>query len=239
LATISQTKNRGSDYDGADAPSGHPGDAVTDIPNIAEDTPFWLLLVTTLVGAIEGAARGRQRGSSVDIMGMLVFALFLGLGGGLARDILLGLPVAAVQTFWYPTMVVVGTLIVLTVGRFLPLRGWTIVVLDALTLALYAIVGTQKALDYNVPPVGAIVIGLFAALTGGVIVSLLQQERPAIITPGAPYALLALAGILIYLALVNVDGALAAIVCIVFVVGARIFTLRRGITTGKVRPLDQ
>jgi uncharacterized membrane protein YeiH len=211
---------------------------VTGLPNIAENTPFWLLLVTTLVGAIEGAARGRKSGSNVDIMGMLVFALFLGLGGGLARDILLGLPVAAVQTFWYPAMVVFGTLIVLTVGRFLPLRGWAMVILDALTLGLYAVVGTQKALDYNVPPVGAIVIGLFAALTGGVIVSLLQQERPAIITPGAPYALLALGGILIYLALAEVDGAVAAIACIAFVVVTRIFTLRRGITTGRVRPLD-
>ena len=208
-----------------------------NIPNLAEDTPFWLLLLTTLVGAIEGAAKGRKPNSNIDIMGMLVFALFLGLGGGLARDILLGLPVAAVQTFWYPAMVVLGVVLVLAVGRFLPLRGWVLITLDALTLGLYAVVGTQKALDYDVPAVGAIVIGLFAALTGGVIVSLLQQERPAIISPGAPYALLALGGIVIYLALLPLNAPIAAIACIAFVVAARIFTVRRGITTGKVPPL--
>jgi uncharacterized membrane protein YeiH len=209
-----------------------------DLPNLAEATPLWLLLLTTLVGSIEGAARGRQPGSNVDIMGMAVFALFLGLGGGLARDMLLGLPAAAIQSFWYPTMVVLGVLIVLTFGRFIPLRGWTMVTLDALTLGLYAAIGTQKALNFDVPAIGAVVVGLFAALTGGVIVSLLQQERPAVITPSAPYGLLALGGVLIYLALTPLSGALAAIACLSFVVASRIVTLRRGITTGRITPLS-
>lgn len=207
------------------------------VPNIAEDAPLWLLLVTTLVGATQGAALGRRPGINIDIMGMTVFALFLGLGGGLARDILLGLPVAAIQTFWYPTMVLLGVALVLVIGRFLSLQGWTMVTLDALTLGLYAVVGTEKALSMGVPAIGAVVVGLFAALTGGVIVSLLQQQRPAVITPGAPYALLALGGVLIYLALSPLNGAVAAITCVSFVIVSRVFTVRRGITTGQVKPL--
>lgn len=207
------------------------------VPNIAEDAPLWLLLVTTLVGAVQGAAIGRRPGADIDIMGMTMFALFLGLGGGLARDILLGLPVAAIQTFWYPTMVLIGVVLVLVVGRFLSLQGWTMVTLDALTLGLYAVVGTEKALSYGVPAIGAVVVGLFAALTGGVVVSLLQQQRPQIITPSAPYALLALGGVLIYLAISPVNGEIAAIACVVFVMVARGLTLRWGITTGRVKAL--
>lgn len=123
------------------------------------------------------------------------------------------------------------------VGRFIPLQGRTMGFLDALVLGLYAAVGTQKALDYQVPVIGAIVVGLFAAVTGGVVVSLLQQERPAIITPGSPYALLALGGVLIYLALAPLNGAAASIACLVFVIGARFLTLSRGVKTGEVKPL--
>ena len=204
------------------------------LPNIAEQTPLWLLLVTTLVGAVEGAAIGRRAGSDVDLVGISVFALFLGLGGGLARDTLLGLPAAAIESFWYPTMVIVGVALVLVLGRWLSLVGFVMVGLDALTLGLYAAVGTQKALDYDVPAIGAVVVGLFAAVTGGVIVSLLRRQRPAIITPGAPYALLALIGVLIYLGLAGINGGLAALSCVGFVVAARFLTLRWGITTGSL-----
>ena len=141
------------------------------LPNIAEQTPLWLLLVTTLVGAVEGAGIGRRSGADVDIVGMAVFALFLGLGGGLARDTLLGLPAAAIQSFWYPTVIVVGIALVLLFGRWIPTRGTVSVGLDALTLGLYAAVGTQKALDYHFPAIGAVVVGLFASVAGGVIVS--------------------------------------------------------------------
>lgn len=206
-------------------------DAVAALPNIAEQTPLWLLLLTTLVGAVEGAGIGRRPGADVDIVGMAVFALFLGLGGGLARDMLLGLPAAAIGSFWYPTMVIAGVALVLAFGRWIPMQGKIFVGLDALTLGLYAAVGTQKALDYSTPAIGAVVVGLFAAVTGGVIVSVLRRQRPAIIIPGAPYALLALIGVLIYLALSGVNGALAALACVGFVVAARFLTLRWQITT--------
>lgn len=205
-----------------------------DLPNIAAETPLWLLLVTTLIGAIGGAGIGRRPGAGVDIVGMSVFALFLGFGGGLARDVLLGLPAAAIQSFWYPTMVVIGVVIVLVLGRWIRFEGTLMVALDALTLGLYAVIGTQKALENDIPAIGAVVVGMFAGVTGGVIVSLLQQERPLVITPSAPYAVLALIGLLLYLALLPVNEAVAAVACVGFVVVARLVTLRRGIETSAI-----
>lgn len=208
--------------------------AQISLPNIAESTPLWLLLLTTLVGAIEGAGIGRRTGKYVDLVGMAVFALFLGVGGGIARDTLLGLPAAAIQSFWYPSMVVLGIVIVLVAGQWIRFEGAVMIGLDALTLGLYVVIGTQKALDHNVPVMGAIVVGMFAGVTGGVVVSVLQQQRPALITPGEPYLVLALVGVLLYLGLVNWHPALASIVCVGFVVVARFFTLRRGIRTPAV-----
>ena len=90
-----------------------------------------------------------------------------------------------------------------------------------------------------IPLAGSVMVGLFAALTGGAVVSLLRQQRPAVITPGAPYAVLALIGVLLYLALIPVDGGLAAFACVGFVVIARFVTLHRGTTTGAVSSLPE
>lgn len=204
------------------------------LPNIAEQTPLWLLLITTLAGAVQGANVGRRDTTSVDIVGMTVFALFLGLGGGLARDTLLGLPAAAIKSFWYPLMVIVGVIIVLLFGRWISPNGKIVIGLDALTLGLYAAVGTQKALDYNTPTIGALVVGIFAGVTGGVIVSLLRQERPVLITPGSPYAVLALIGVLIYLGLAPANGGLASLACVGFVIVSRFLTLRWNINFGSI-----
>lgn len=207
--------------------------------NVAQANPLWLLLLTTLVGAIQGAAIGRRAGNEVDIVGMAVFALFLGLGGGLARDMLLGLPAAAIQSFWYPSMVLLGVALVYLFGKFLPIKGWLMVVLDALTLGLYAVVGTEKALANEVPWIGAIVVGLFASLTGGAIVSLLQLQRPDIIKPGSPYALLALGGVVIYLLLEPFHSGIAAWSCIGFVIISRVVSVRWNLGTRQIKPLPE
>lgn len=211
---------------------------IDDLPNLAQSPPLWLLLLTTLVGSLEGAMIGRRPESDVDLVGMTIYAFFLGLGGALARDMLLGLPSAVIQSFWYPLTVLAGVGIALLMGRHIKSQGLFMVALDALTLGLYAVLGTRKALDNGIPVTGAIVVGLFAALAGGILVSLLRQERPFVMTPGAPYALLALGGILLYLVIRPVSEALAALACVGFVMLSRVVTLRWGLTTGRITPLD-
>lgn len=181
---------------------------------------------------------GRKPESDVDLVGMTIYAFFLGLGGALARDTLLGLPSAVIQSFWYPLTVLLGVVVSLVLGQYIRPQGLFMVVLDALTLGLYAVLGAQKALNQKVPITGAIVVGLFASLAGGILVSLLRQERPAVMTPGAPYALLALGGILIYLALAPWNEAWAALGCCVFIIIVRVLTLRLGVTTWRIKPLD-
>ena len=209
------------------------------LPDLVWTTPLWLALVTTLVGALQGAALGRRPGTMrVDIVGMFVFALFLGLGGGLMRDVLLGsFPVAALRSPWYTVMVVVAVVAILLVGRWVPIDGKVFVALDALTLGLYAAIGTQKAITFHVSITGAVIVGLFASLSGGVIVSVLRGVRPSLLSPSAPYGLLALGGILVYLALVRINSEAAALACVAVVVVSRFVTLHLGITSPEVPKL--
>ena len=110
--------------------------------------------------------------------------------------------------------------------------------LDALTLGLYAAIGVQTALSFHVDLVGAVVVGLFASLTGGVIVSLLLQERPALLRPGPPYGLLALAGVVTYVLLSPLGLGLASCACLAVVVLLRWATLRWHVNTHPVGPLQ-
>jgi len=201
---------------------------------------LWLALFTTFVSAIAGAILGRTPGRvNYDIVGVFVFAFFLGVGGGLTRDLLLGnLPPLALRTPWYIVTVAAAVLLVLTVGRWISRDSWGFVFLDALSLGLYAVIAAQMALDFGLPAIGAILVGFLAAISGGVIVSILRGETPEILQPSTPYALLAVIGVTVFVLTVPYLGGLAAILCLVIVVVLRFVTLNWNISTKSVRPIS-
>lgn len=210
------------------------------VPDIVINTPLWLALVTTGVGALEGAVIGRSSkvGARPDIVGLTVFALFLGLGGGMVRDTMLGnLPFESLRTPWYLVVVLASVAVVLMAGRFVPVNSTVFVILDAMTTGLYAAIGAQYALDFGLPWVGAIFVGMFAGLSGGVIVALLRRETPALLYPGSPYGLLALLGVLVYLPLSQVNGAVASFTAVGIVVVGRLVVRHWGVTTKEVKPI--
>ena len=210
-----------------------------DVPNIAANTPLWLALITTFVAAVSGAILGRQPGKvSYDIVGVTVFAFVLGLGGGITRDVLLGnLPPLALRSPWYVVTVLGAVVTVLLVGRWIPVYGWTFILLDALALGLYAVIAAQLAVEFGLPDIGAITVGFLAAVTGGVLVSLLRGETPQILLPSQPYALLAVIGATIYVLIDGYSGGVAAFACLASVIVLRFVTLRWNLRTRSVRPL--
>lgn len=212
-----------------------------DLPNIAANTPLWLALFTTFVGAVSGAVIGRTPGRvAYDVVGITVFAFFLGLGGGLTRDILLGnLPPLALRSPWYVVTVLAAVVLVLVIGRWIPVQGWTFILLDALTLGLYAVIAAQLAIEFGLPDVGAIVVGFLAGISGGVIVAILRGETPQILRPSEPYAILALVGTTLYVLFDQVNGAIAALLCVGSVIVLRFITLHWNVRTHSVRPLGQ
>jgi uncharacterized membrane protein YeiH len=212
---------------------------LVDVPNIAANTPLWLALVTTFVAAVSGAILGRQPGRvSYDIVGVTVFAFVLGLGGGITRDILLGnLPPLALRSPWYVVTVLGAVLAVMLVGRWISVGSWTFIILDALALGLYAVIAAQLAVEFGLPDIGAITVGFLAAITGGVVVSLLRGETPQILVPSQPYALLAVVGATVYVLLDQFSGGVAALACLLSVIALRVATLKWNVRTHGVRPL--
>lgn len=214
-----------------------------EMPNIAINTPLWLAILTTGVGAIQGAAIGRSdenESASIDVIGMSVFALFLGMGGGFVRDTMLGnTPFVALRTPWYLLTVIAAVVLVLLIGRWIPVGGALFTLFDALTLGLYSAIGTQYALDFKVSTVGALLVGTAAGIAGGVLVAILRNQTPAILVSGPPYAILALLSSAVYLSLAHLNGGIASFAAVTLVVVVRFVTLRLGIKTPTVHHLHR
>lgn len=207
------------------------------VPGLVFETPLWLALLTVGVSAMEGAVIGREsRTPRYDLVGVFVLAVVLGLAGGIARDVLIGnLPVVAVRTPWYLATVAGVTVLVLLGRRFIPpLTSLWFVVLDALSLGLYTAVGIGYALQAGVSVVGALFVGVIAGVTGGVLVALLRGVTPEVLVPSVFYALIALAGAGLYVAVEPRSPAIASISCVALVVTLRIVAVRWRLGT---RPL--
>jgi uncharacterized membrane protein YeiH len=129
------------------------------------------------------------------------FALVTGVGGGSVRDLLIGAPVFWVRDPWVAPVI----LLIALIAWFTPNRWWEGKVLDwadAVGLAAYSVLGTAKALSYNVEPVPAILMGVITGCVGGIIRDVLAGVpsilmRPELyVTAAALGAALCAAGVL-------------------------------------------
>jgi uncharacterized membrane protein YeiH len=123
--------------------------------------------------AASGALMAAQKRQ--DLVTFLFFAAITGVGGGTLRDLLIGVPVFWVQNPGYSIVcVLVAVLVWVTRGRGLP--GPALLWLDAVGLAVYAVVGASKALALGVAPPVCVVMGVLTATFGGVIRDVLAGE---------------------------------------------------------------
>ena len=154
-----------------------------------------LLLVLNLAGTFVFGLSGGLAGveKRLDLFGVMVLAVVVGLAGGITRDLLIGIPP---QTFrdWRYLAVAGGAGIVTfvahaTLGRL----ERPILILDAAGLALFCVTGASTALDHHVGTVEAIVLGAITGVGGGVLRDVLIREIPVIFRTGL-YAIPALIG---------------------------------------------
>lgn len=203
------------------------------LPNLATNAPLWLALLTVGVNALVGALRGHSDDSRHwDIVGVTVFALLMGLGGGFIRDMLLGnLPATSLRDPWSLATVLVAVGIVLVIGHHLARAATVMSFLDGLALGLFAVTGTEYGLAFDLPYVSAILLGAISAVGGGMLVSVLQGQTPEILLAGAPTALLAVAGSVTYAVVSLWSPSVASVVGIAVVVAGQYAARRLGIRT--------
>ena len=102
-----------------------------------------------------------------------------------------------------------------------------LLVFDSAGIAIYTIIGVEKALAMDVAPLAAVMLGLFTAVMGGVIRDTLINEIPQIFRKEI-YATACIAGAIIYLLLkyISLPGIWPAAISIISIIAIRLAAVK-------------
>lgn len=152
------------------------------------------------VFAITGALMAGRK--SMDLFGVLVIAIITALGGGTLRDLILdNHPVSWIRNDTYilvASVAAVGT--VLWVRLTQPIHERGLLIADAFGLAVFTVIGTEVALQHNVPHSTALIMGVMTGVAGGVMRDVICNEIPLIFQKEI-YATACLLGSLVFIGL--------------------------------------
>jgi len=154
-----------------------------------------LLVVLDLLGvfvfALSGATLAVQQ--RLDAFGVLFLAGIAALGGGVARDLLLDVPVAALQDSRYLLTPLVAGVLVFFFSPLVERLAGAVRLFDAAGLGLFVAAGTGKALAAGLGAVPAVALGVLAGIGGGVLRDVLAGVVPVVLRREV-YAVPALVG---------------------------------------------
>ena len=183
-------------------------------------------ITATFAGALAGALVGVEL--RFDLVGIATLAVVSGLGGGIIRDMLLqDYGIYALENPRLLVATIVAALIVFFFFSLADRLQWSLFMVDALALGIFAAIGSDKALVAGLAVVPAVLLGTITAVGGGLLRDILTNDVPQVLRPGGYYATVAVTGSVCYLALVewlNVVKPLALLVAVAVVVGLRLLT---------------
>jgi uncharacterized membrane protein YeiH len=191
---------------------------------------YWAGLSAVAVNALTGVLdAGRKQ---MDLIGVVMVGAATALGGGTVRDVLLGRPVFWIADQVYLIVALAATLAVFFVVRNLRLPPRLFLIPDAFGLALFTIVGTQIALEWQAPWLVASLLGMITGVVGGVLRDVLCNEVPLIFVRGELYASAAWLGALVLVGLqaLSVSPVAAAWAGMATVLAARLAAMAFRIT---------
>jgi uncharacterized membrane protein YeiH len=159
-----------------------------------ENLLYWVGLSAVAVNALTGVLDAGRK--NLDLVGVVMVGSATALGGGTVRDILLDRKVFWISDQTYLIVALATTLAAFWVvrGRCLPPRLFLIP--DAVGLALFTIVGTQVALEWQAPWLVASLLGVTTGVVGGVLRDVLCNDVPLVFVRGELYASAAWVGAL-------------------------------------------
>lgn len=143
---------------------------------------YFFDLFGTFAFAVSGALLGVKK--DMDIYGMFVLAISVGVGGGTMRDMMLGrTPPFVLTDINYMFVIAAATLLVFFLNsimeKSLPMK--TLNITDAVGLGVFTSIGANVALSCNVEWYGIIFFGVMTATAGGMIRDTLAGEVPFVL----------------------------------------------------------
>ena len=158
-------------------------------------------VIIEFIGTFAFAISGVRLSSTkhFDIFGAWIVGMATAIGGGTIRDLMLG-----VNPFWmtngsYFVCCALAVLAVGMFGKYIIHHNYTWFIFDTIGLALFNVVGLEKALTFGHPYWVAITMGAVTGAGGGIIRDVLMNDVPLIFRSEI-YALACVAGGVAYVA---------------------------------------
>ncbi len=189
---------------------------------VALTIPYWLELAATISGAIFGAMSAVR--ARYDIFGVCCIAIVVGLAGGILRDVLL--QDYGIYAFQKPNLIIaciVAGVVVFYFGKLITYFDPAVDFLDNVSVALWAVIGTGKAVSAGLDLVPAVILGTMTANGGGIVRDICMNREPEAFQAGTLYVSAALLGCVAYAVLRqnHIIDTYAGIVCVLLVLAVR------------------
>lgn len=130
-------------------------------------------LIAATTNALNGALLAQRpdyyRGKQWTVVGVILLAIFGGIGGGTARDIIAGkLPPGAWTNPWYLILCILAAFVGLLTayGKGQKFRETYFQFMTAFSLPWYAAMGAHTGLEVGMPPIAAIALGVVGPTAG-------------------------------------------------------------------------
>lgn len=169
-------------------------------------------------------AAGRRK---MDWFGVCLLACVTALGGGTARDILLGhYPLYWVHNPYVLLLVCGAALLTIATARVVDKLRWPFLLLDALGLVVFTIVGCNVAIEMGQHPLVIIVAGMVTGIVGGILRDVLCNDVPLVFSSELYATVSIVTGVLYYFGLqANLPSDLVMLVAIAVGFALRVVAL--------------
>ncbi len=195
----------------------------------------WLDLLGTVVFAVTGLLAASRK--QLDLFGAIVIAMVTAIGGGTLRDLILDVPVFWLHAPDYVYLVVISALLMFVYVRFFTAPIRLLLVLDALGLAAFTVIGVQKTYALGYDDAIVIMTGIMTGVVGGMIRDILVGEVPLILRREI-YATASFAGASVWLLTRPLfeDAAMATLLAMVTVLVLRLAGIYRNLSLPLFQP---
>jgi uncharacterized membrane protein YeiH len=140
------------------------------------------LLIINIAGtaafAMSGALLAARK--KMDWVGFVFIGNVTGIGGGTLRDVILDVPVFWLVDWYYVVICSASAVLTYFAAHQISKKSNALLWADAIGMALFSVLGAQKALSLGVEIPVAVIMGVFSACLGGIIRDVILNDVPVV-----------------------------------------------------------
>lgn len=150
--------------------------------SITSEVVFEALWIFGIIAfAVSGGLVGVRK--NLDVLGVIVVGTATGIGGGIIRDLIIGVHPPVSFTHWpYWGTAIAGSVFVFFFHPKLTKIRRAEIISDAIGLGIFAAYGAAVAVTTGLDPVTCVFVGTVTAIGGGIVRDVLVNEVPGVLT---------------------------------------------------------